>query len=45
MIEYFIPFSKRGTLNRLNEYRRFFKNLGIYKEVFKGTFDVGFARK
>ena len=45
MIEYFIPFSKRETLNRLNEYRRFLKKLGIYKEVFKGTFDVGFARK
>ena len=25
MIEYLIPFSKRETLNRLNEYRRFFK--------------------
>ena len=25
MIEYLNPFSKRETLNRLNEYRRFFK--------------------
>ena len=45
MIEYFIPHSKRKTLNRLNEYRRFFKKLGTYKEVFKGRFDVGFARQ
>ena len=45
MIEYFIPFSKRERLNRLNAYRRFFKELGIYKKVFKGKFDVGFARQ
>ena len=45
MIEYFILFSKRETLNRLNAYRRFFKELGIYKEFFKGKFDVGFARQ
>lgn len=45
MVDYFVPNSKTASQKRLNEYRRFFKELKIYKEVFCGKNDVGFAKQ
>ena len=45
MVDYFVPNSKTASQKRLNEYRRFFRELKIYKEVFCGKNDVGFAKQ
>ena len=45
MIEYFVPSGKAESQKRLNEYRKFFENLGTYEQVHVGRYDIAFARK
>lgn len=45
MIEYYVPSGAAETQKRLKEFREFFNQTGIYKEVYLGAGDVAFARK
>ena len=45
MIEYFVPSGEAETQARLKEFRDFFNQIGIYKEIYLGAGDVAFARK
>ena len=45
MIEYYVPSGAAETQKRLKEFRDFFNQTGIYKEVYLGAGDVAFARQ
>ena len=44
MIEYYVPSGAAETQKRVKEFREFFNQIGIYKEVYLGAGDVAFAR-
>ena len=45
MIEYYVPSGAAETQKRLKEFRDFFNQTRIYKEVYLGAGDVAFARQ
>ena len=45
MIEYYVPSGAAETQKRVKEFREFFNQIGIYKEVYLGAGDVAFARQ
>ena len=45
MIEYYVPSGAAETQKRLKEFRDFFNQRRIYKEVYLGAGDVAFARQ
>ena len=44
MVEYYVPSGAAETQKRLAQFREFFNQIGIYKEVYLGAGDVAFAR-
>ena len=45
VIEYYVPSGAAETQKRLKEFRDFFNQTGIYKEVYLGAGDVAFGRQ